>query len=144
MAWLITAKYKGNEQDTIRTNCSSRSTSLLSNVQAYEILACVPSALENGLQQSTIWTGWQGGPVLEENTLEPNSNRFNPSNSHLLCCSGPGLRTLPLPAIVFVNKLGFVFFKFLIRWTQQITANRQTLKEEKDANLSITTWIALD
>lgn len=60
-----------------------------------------PSALENGLQRSTIWTGWQGGLVLEENTLEPNSNRFDPSNSHLLCWSGPGLRTQPLPAILF-------------------------------------------
>lgn len=55
----------------------------------------LPSALENGLQQRTIWTGWQDGSVLEENTLEPNSNRFDPSNGHLSWSGGPGRHTQP-------------------------------------------------
>lgn len=37
MTRLITGEYKGNEQAAIRTNCSSRPTRLLSNIQAYEI-----------------------------------------------------------------------------------------------------------
>lgn len=68
--------------------CASQRTSLWN-------CSHVPSASENGLQQSTVWTGWQDGLMLEENTLKPNNNRFHPSNSHLLCHSGLEQRTLP-------------------------------------------------
>lgn len=94
-AWLITTKYKGNEQNAIRTNCSGRSRSLRSLCTSLWNCSHVPSASENGLQQSTVWTGWQDGLMLEENTRKPNNNRFHPSNSHLLCHSGLEQRTLP-------------------------------------------------
>lgn len=85
MTWLLTGKYKGNEQNNLYRQIGQLA---LQHTSLWNY-SHLPSALENGLQQSTIWTGWQGGPVLEENTVEPNSNRFDPNNSHLLCCSGP-------------------------------------------------------
>lgn len=78
-------------EQIVRANlaaCASQRTSLWN-------CSHVPSASENGLQQSTVWTGWQDGLMLEENTLKPNNNRFHPSNSHLLCHSGLEQRTLP-------------------------------------------------
>lgn len=104
-AWLITTKYKGNEQNAIRTNCSGRPRSLRSLRTSLWNCSHVPSASENGLQQSTVWTGWQDGLMLEEDTPKPNNNRFHPSNSHLLCRSGLEQRTLP-PTCHSVCKFG--------------------------------------
>lgn len=116
-AWLITAKYKGNEQNTIRTNCSGRSRSLRSLRTSLWNCSHVPSASENGLQQSTVWTGWQDGLMLEENTPKPNNNRFHPSNSHLLCRSGLEQRTLP-PYLPFCLQI-WSSVRRLTRGTQQ-------------------------
>ena len=141
MTWLMAAKYKrkwaGCYQNKLFRQIYQLAPSHNTSLWNYNHL---PSALENGLQQSTIWTGWQGGPVLEENTLEPNSNRFDPSNSHLLCCSGPGRRTQPLPAILFWASVNMLVFHFLITRTAQ----RKGLGEEREASLNTTNSMRSD
>lgn len=72
--------------------------------------------------------------MLEENTLEPNSNRFDPSNSHLLCCSGPGLHTQPLPASLFWASVNMLFFISFISEHNKYLQSGGIWKKEKDNN----------